>query len=106
MKIFKLQPGQISHLISDRRGGLATDRIVVDGMPVGMMYRELPINPADSGWRFLAGDEDDDYMSDASRHGIYALNTIANYDRRVIEFLDMPVGSELVDDGSGDLVSQ
>ena len=49
-------------------GCIATDRITVDGMPVGYMYREKPKEGAwfeeyDSGWRFTAGDESDEYMS-------------------------------------------
>jgi len=27
------------------------------------MYREAPDNPAESGWRFVSGYEDDAYMS-------------------------------------------
>ncbi len=44
-------------------GCIATDRITVDGLPVGYMYREKPEegNPFegyDSGWRFTAGDRE------------------------------------------------
>jgi hypothetical protein len=72
---------------------MATDRITVDGAPVGWMYREKPIRDLDSGWRFFAGDEDDAYMSNLQRHDVYDVNTIVNYDPDILPFLDADVGS-------------
>lgn len=84
-------------------GCFATDRITVDGCKVGFMYREKPVEgQPDSGWRFLAGDEDEQYMNDMSRMDIYSLNTIANYDIDIIEYLDMPVGTALYRTGNGE----
>jgi hypothetical protein len=34
-------------------GFCATDKITVDGMNVGYMYREEPEDKMDSGWRFF-----------------------------------------------------
>jgi len=73
----------------------ASDRITVDGAPVGYLYREAPGFDGDSGWRFLAGDESADYLSALDRLGIYDVNTIANYDPSIIAFLDEPVGTSL-----------
>ena len=78
------------------QGCIATDRIVVDGVPVGYCYREEPDagdEAWDSGWRFTAGDESDAYMDDLDRSGIYALNTICNYDPEVIPLLDSEPGT-------------
>jgi hypothetical protein len=78
------------------QGCIATDRIVVDGSPVGYCWREEP-DPGDeawdSGWRFTAGDESDAYMDDPDRSGVYALNTICNYDPDVIPLLDSEPGT-------------
>ncbi|MDV0447530.1 hypothetical protein MsAg5_14300 [Methanosarcinaceae archaeon Ag5] len=74
-------------------GCIATDRITVDGFRVGFMYREESDYPEDSGWRFFAGDESDDYMADAANSDVYSLNTIANYDPEIMEFLEAGVGS-------------
>jgi hypothetical protein len=41
----------------------------------------------------LAGDESDEYMADLSKHTVYDVNTIANYDPSIIPFLDSPEGS-------------
>jgi tetratricopeptide (TPR) repeat protein len=78
------------------QGCIATDRIVVDGAPVGYCYREEPDSGDeawDSGWRFTAGDESDAYMDDPDRSGVYALNTICNYDPEVIPLLDSEPGT-------------
>ena len=69
---------------------------MVDGAPVGYCYREEPDagdEAWDSGWRFTAGDESDAYMDDPDRSGIYALNTICNYDPEVIPLLDSEPGT-------------
>ena len=78
------------------QGCIATDRIVVDGAPVGYCYREEPDagdEAWDSGWRFTAGDESETYMDDPDRSGVYALNTICNYDPDVIPLLDSEPGT-------------
>ena len=71
----------------------ATDRITVEGYPVGYMYRENPDHPTDSGWRFLAGDESQAYISNPDNLALYDVNIIANYDHEIIPMLDAPRGS-------------
>jgi hypothetical protein len=80
---------------------IATDMITVDGMPVRYMYREKPDNDLDSGWRFFAGSETDEYVEIPENCGIYDVNTIANYDPDIIPHLEAPEGSafERVDGG-------
>jgi len=72
---------------------IASDRITVDEGKVGYMYREERIEPADSGWRFFEGSEDQEYADNPSNFEIYDVNTIANYDHEIIPFLDAPIGS-------------
>ncbi len=85
-------------------GCYATDRITVDNEKVGIMYRERPENKFDSGWRFLAGDEDAEYMDDIRNMDIFRLNTICNYDMDIIEYLDSPVGSAFYRNKKGEFV--
>ena len=83
-------------------GALATDRIVVDGQPVGYMYREAPEEDAtDSGWRFLAGDESEEYIADYDHFGIYRLNTLCNYDPDILPYLHAPYGTAYYRDENG-----
>ena len=84
---------QMRDLVPHRLGAIATDRVTVDGRPVGYMRRTEPVDPADSGWEFLAGDEDGAFMDDPGNHGVFAVNTIANHDPAILPYLDAPVGS-------------
>lgn len=78
-------------------GCIASDRITKDGWKVGYMYREEPSEGVpDSGWRFFKGDEDEDYMEDSNNHHVFALNTICNYDKDIIPYLDLPIGTSLI----------
>jgi len=93
LKFFRLKRHEIAPVAMGHGGCIASDRIVVDGAPVGYMFRAAPINEMDSGWQFLAGDEDEAYMADNQRHGVYDVNTIVNYDPDILPLLDAPVGS-------------
>jgi hypothetical protein len=95
-KHFKLTAEQIRPLATGRGGAIASDRITVDGRPVGYMYRIEPHNELDSGWAFLAGDESEAYMDNAANHAIYDVNTIANYDPEIIPLIDAPIGSAFI----------
>ena len=89
-KPFRLRADEIQDLIPPQGWCIASDRITVHGCLVGFMYRELPDNPDDSGWRFLAGDETDGYANDPDNLAMYDVNTIANYDPTIIPLLNSP----------------
>lgn len=92
-KRFKLKADQIREIAEGHGACFATDKITVDGQQIRFMYREEPDNEVDSGWRFMAGTESDEYMNDPANHGVYDVNTIANYDPDIVRFLESPVGS-------------
>lgn len=78
-------------------GCIVSDKITKDGYKVGYMYREKPDEGVpDSGWRFLAGDESDEYMNNPDNHHIFDINTICNYDRDIIPYLESVIGSEYI----------
>lgn len=96
-KNFRLSAPELRPLLQNWEGAvgcLATDRILVDGCSVGYCYREPP-SPGhpDSGWRFLAGDEDEAYLSDPDHSGVYHLNELCNYDPDILPLLSAPYGS-------------
>ena len=95
MKEYKLKKEQIKRLIDHNGSCIASDRITVDGEKIGYMYRENPTSEFDTGWRFFAGDEDEQYTDNPNNFEIYELNTICNYDQDVIPYLMKPVGTRL-----------
>lgn len=94
-KKFKLKANEIINLVPQMGGCFATDKITVDGMKVGYMYREETNEELDSGWRFFSGTESEEYIEDINNTMIYDVNTIANYDNTIIPYLNLPFGSEL-----------
>ena len=94
LKKYWITPEQIRPLIPHHGGCIASDRITVHGRLVGHMYRELPTNDLDNGWRFLAGDESEDVMKDPAQHGYYDVNTIANLDTAIIPYLNAVFGGK------------
>ena len=92
-KEYKLTSEEIKPLVQGYGACIATDKITVEGYPVRFMYREEPDNDVDSGWRFMSGFESDDYMDNPDNHGVFDVNTIANYDPSIIPLLDSKIGS-------------
>jgi hypothetical protein len=91
MKKFFLSREQIKQLIPANLGAcLITDRVMVDGLKIGYMYRAEPHNPRDSGWHLFAGDESQSYVDEPSNLGLYAVNTAANYNPDIIPYLETP----------------
>ena len=93
---FLLSPNQIKklYIANGASGCIASNRITVDGMKVGYLYREEPSNSSfpDSGWRFFSGDENEEYTDNPDNFNIFDLNTICNYDTSIIPLLDSNIG--------------
>ena len=85
----------------DATGCIATNRITVEGCKVGYCYREKADGDWDSGWRFTAGDESDEYMDDPNNAGIYGLNSICNDDPDIIPLLNTPAPCAFERDENG-----
>jgi hypothetical protein len=93
-KVFFIPAEAIKPGLAPGRGScLASDLITVQGHPVGFMYREVPDDDRDSGWRFLAGSESKAYCDEPANFEIYDVNTMANYSPDVIPLLDSEPGS-------------
>ncbi|MEK6322979.1 MAG: DUF2185 domain-containing protein [Acidobacteriota bacterium] len=90
---FKIPGNQIRQLIPNMGSCFATDRITVDGLKVGYMFRELPGKDVLSGWTFMSGDESQEYADNPDNWAIYDVNTICNYDPAIIPYLDAVDGS-------------
>jgi hypothetical protein len=86
--------GGVRPLAEGYGGCIASDQITVKGMPVGYMYRTEPNNEHDSGWVFMAGNETQNYLDNASNFSVFTVNAIANHDPDIVPFLGAPLGSE------------
>lgn len=102
-KIFRKAAHEMKPLAAGLGSCIASDRIPVDGMKVGYMYRELANDHVDSGWRFFAGDETVEYSANPDHFSIYDVNTIANYDPAITAVLETPPPCAFERDSSADL---
>ena len=101
---YHVKAEDVKSLLPDWKGAdgcIATNRITVEGCKVGYCYREKPDGDWDSGWRFTAGDESEEYMDDPNNAGIYKLNTICNDDPDIIPLLNTPTPCAFERDENG-----
>ena len=101
---YHVKAEDVKDLLPDWEGAdgcIATNRITVEGCKVGYCYREKPDGGWDSGWRFTAGDESEEYMDDPNNAGIYKLNTICNDDPDIIPLLNTPAPCAFERDENG-----
>jgi len=87
---------EFEKLVDPSGGCIVSSRICIDGIPISFMYKEYPDDIMDSGWRFLSGDEDDEYLENPANSGIYDLNTVANFDKSIIPYLELPINTALI----------
>ena len=67
---------------------------------IGYMYRDTPMKDTpDSGWRFLHGDESDEYIDNQENIEVLDVNTICNLRPDILAYLEAPVDSAYGWDG-------
>ena len=93
IKKFRIPDYEIRPLATGKGSCIASDEITIQGKRVGFMYRDIPYDETDSGWRFFSGDETQEFTDDPTHFEIYDVNTIANYEPAIIDLLDSPVMS-------------
>ena len=71
-------------------------KVLEDGWKVGYMYRDEPRNEKDSGWSFMAGDEDDEYINDYKNIALVSIQEIYKLDPYIWDYIDNPVGTQLI----------
>ena len=105
MKEFKLKENEIKQLTTLQGECFASNEITVDGKQIGFMYKEETDDLYDTGWRFLSGEETQEYLDNPDNINIFDINTICNYDPDIIPFLNSPVGSAYEKNEEGKFVS-
>lgn len=91
---FIINESSIKDLVKGMGYSICSNKITVEGMKVGFMYREEAYDDEDSGWRFLSGTEDQDYANNPDNSKIFGVNAIANHDEAIIPYLKSATGSE------------
>lgn len=81
-----------------------THNILHEGRKVGYLYREEPDFEDDSGWRFTAGDETDEYMDDSNNCSCVSLGAVLRQDDSIISLLELDAGVAFVRDKNGKFV--
>ncbi|MCM1089257.1 MAG: DUF2185 domain-containing protein [Butyrivibrio sp.] len=72
-------------------------RILEEGWKVGYMERGRPHAEEDSGWIFLAGDEDNAYLSNHKNLQLVDVGYVwQQLDNDILQYIDMPAGSKLI----------
>lgn len=103
-KKYFLSAEQLQPIAEGYGSCIASDLIVVEGEPVGYMYREEPELDHDSGWRFFSGGESQAYADDPTHFAFYDVNTVANHSPSIVALLNGPVGSAFERDEAGNFV--
>lgn len=67
---------------------IASNAVVVQGQPVGYVYREAPDQAHDSGWRVFSGHESPEYIDDPSNFAMYNVSTILEIEPALAQILD------------------
>ena len=92
-KIYKIVVEDLKQITDLKGTCIASDMITVDGKEVRYMYREEPIKDSDSGWRFFSGEESQEYADNENNFSYYNINTIANYDPLILDYLEAEIGT-------------
>lgn len=80
--------------LAPNKGCIVSNRISIEDKTIRYMTRDYPQNPADSGWAFFSGiNEDEAYTGNPDNFQVFSLNTLANIDKSIIPLLDASIGS-------------
>lgn len=71
-------------------------RLLEEGWKVGYMVRDEAENEMDSGWSFMVGNEEKEYLDDYRNIAILHVADICQIDYNVLEHICKPVGTELI----------
>lgn len=71
-------------------------KIFEDGWKVGYMYRDEAKDESDSGWCFLAGNEDSEYTDNYKNIVLLTVYEVYGLDPDIWNYIDSPVGSRFI----------
>ena len=71
-------------------------KIFDEGWNVGYMVRDEALNENDSGWSFMAGNEDEEYINDYRNLVLMKVGAVYQRDPAIFGHIDSPVGTSFV----------
>ena len=83
----KLMLGQVAYV---------SKKIMEEGRKIGYMRRDESLRDGDSGWSFMAGDEDEEYINDYNNIALMSIYSVAQYDWAIMKHITSPAGSSFV----------
>lgn len=75
---------------------LVSKKITEEGYKVGYMIRNNSYDVMDSGWQFLAGNEDESYLKDVKKIELLPVGYVCNLDSDIENYIEYPIGTELI----------
>lgn len=79
-----------------KKTAYVSKKILEEGWKVGYMDREEAVNENDSGWAFMAGNEENDYCSDYKNIKLLSLYEVYQLDPDIWNYIDNPIGTKLI----------
>ena len=98
MSEWVINPEEVVRLIPEMGGAVVSLSVLRGDAPVGVMQREAPEVPEDSGWSFTGLGDSEEFLDDPDNATVCDLNTLANIDTGIIRHLTRPEGVVLVRD--------
>ena len=87
MKSRKALMGQIAYV---------SKKIMDEGWKIGYMCRDESVRENDSGWSFMAGNEDDEYINNYQNIQLMSVHSVLQYDSAIWKYINSPVGTRLI----------
>ena len=72
----------------ENKTAFVTKRFVEENSKIGFAYREKPDNETDSGWRFLVGNESQEYIDNPDNLLLYSIEDIIKLDDSIKPILN------------------
>jgi hypothetical protein len=78
------------------KGCFVSRKILDEGWKVGYFFKDEPVDEHDSGWCFMAGNEDEEYNDDIKNIAILQLSEVCQMEPLIDQYLDMPAGTKMI----------
>ena len=71
-------------------------KITDEGWKIGYMCRDEIVRENESGWSFMAGNEDDEYIGDYHNIQLMTIYEVLQYDWTISKYINSPIGTRLI----------